>query len=101
MTTVCPYASVATGCPYGLCLVAARGKASVTCGFCRRRLDAERERVLATSTADLKARQARRRELKPLLADILRRHGENRPEFSRKILSFVGFDLPGEVPLPL
>ena len=46
-------------------------------------------------TADLKARQARRRELKLQLADLLRMHAANRAEIARKILTFVGFDLPG------
>jgi len=45
-------------------------------------------------TADLKARQARRRELKPQLADLLRQHAANRAEIAKKILTFVGFDLP-------
>ena len=45
-------------------------------------------------TADLKARQARRRALKPLLADLLRKHAANRAEIAKKILTFVGFDLP-------
>ena len=46
-------------------------------------------------TADLKARQARRRELqKQLLPDLLRKHFANRAEVAKKILTFVGFDLP-------
>ena len=45
-------------------------------------------------TADHKARQARRRELKPLLADVLRKHAANRAEIAKKILTFVSFDLP-------
>ena len=47
-------------------------------------------------TADLKARQARRRKLKPQLADLLRQHAANRAEIAKKILTFVGFDLPVE-----
>ena len=47
-------------------------------------------------TADLKRRQARRRKLKPQLADLLRKHAANRAEVAKKILTFVGFDLPGE-----
>ena len=48
-------------------------------------------------TADHKARQARRRELqKQLLPDLLRKHFANRAEVAKKILTFVGFDLPGE-----
>ena len=48
-------------------------------------------------TADHKARQARRRELqKQLLPDLLRKHAANRAEIAKKILTFVGFDLPGE-----
>ena len=46
-------------------------------------------------TADLKARQARRRKLKPQLADLLRQRAANRAEIAKKILTFVGFDLPG------
>ena len=47
--------------------------------------------------ADLKARQARRRELqKQLLPDLLRKHFANRAEVAKKILTFVGFDLPGQ-----
>ncbi len=46
-------------------------------------------------TADLKARQARRRALKLQLADLLRIHAANRAEIAKKILTFVGFDLPG------
>jgi hypothetical protein len=49
-------------------------------------------RVLQRLKADLKAEQARRRELKPLLADLLRVHAANRAEIARKILTFVGFD---------
>ena len=45
-------------------------------------------------TADLKARQARRRKLKPQLADLLRQRAANRAEIAKKILTFVGFDLP-------
>ena len=46
-------------------------------------------------TADHKARQARRRELqKQLLPDLLRKHAANRAEVAKKILTFVGFDLP-------
>ena len=44
--------------------------------------------------ADLKARQARRRKLKPQLADLLRQRAANRAEIAKKILTFVGFDLP-------
>ena len=48
-------------------------------------------------TADLKARQARRRELqKQLLPDLLRKHAANRAEIAKKFLTFVGFDLPGQ-----
>jgi hypothetical protein len=47
-------------------------------------------------TANLKACQARRRELKPVLADLLRKHAANRAEVAKKILTFVGFDLPGQ-----
>ena len=46
-------------------------------------------------TADLKARQARRCALKLQLADLLRMHAANRAEIAKKILTFVGFDLPG------
>ena len=53
-------------------------------------------RYATGSTADLKARQARRRELKPQLADLLRKHAANRAEIAKKILTFVGFDLPGQ-----
>ena len=45
-------------------------------------------------SADLKARQARRRKLKPQLADLLRQRAANRAEIAKKILTFVGFDLP-------
>ena len=61
-----------------------------TCRTCYDSL-VESKRDLA---ADLKARQARRRELKPLLADLLRKHAANRAEIAKKILTFVGFDLP-------
>ena len=47
-------------------------------------------------TVDLKRRQARRRKLKPLLAELLRKHAANRAEIAKKILTFVGFDLPGQ-----
>ena len=43
---------------------------------------------------DLKARQARRRALKPLLADLLCMHKANRTEINAAVLKFVGFDLP-------
>ena len=43
---------------------------------------------------DLKARQARRRALKPLLADLLCKHKANRTEINAAVLKFVGFDLP-------
>ena len=43
---------------------------------------------------DLKARQARRRVLKPLLADLLCKHKANRTEINAAVLKFVGFDLP-------
>ena len=45
-------------------------------------------------TRDLKARQARRRALKPLLADLLCKHKANRTEINAAVLKFVGFDLP-------
>ena len=45
-------------------------------------------------TVDLKRRQARRRKLKPQLADLLRQRAANRAEIAKKILTFVGFDLP-------
>ena len=45
-------------------------------------------------TVDLKRRQARRRKLKSQLADLLRKHAANRAEIAKKILTFVGFDLP-------
>ena len=63
-----------------------------TCRECHDSLN----RYATGSTADLKARQARRRELKPLLADLLRQRAANRAEIAKKILTFVGFDLPGQ-----
>ncbi len=65
-----------------------------TCGQCYN--ESLFARTAEEQTADLKARQARRRELKPQLADILRQRAANRAEIARKILTFVGFDLPGQ-----
>ena len=69
------------------------GKPDTVCRPCYDSLKAE---LAVDRTADLKARQARRRELKPLLADLLRKHAANRAEVAKKILTFVGFDLPGQ-----
>ena len=69
------------------------GRPDTVCLPCYDSLKAE---LAVDRTADLKARQARRRELKPLLADLLRKHAANRAEIAKKILTFVGFDLPGE-----
>ena len=69
------------------------GKPDTVCHPCYDSLKAE---LAVDRTADLKARQTRRRELKPLLADLLRQHAANRAEIAKKILTFVGFDLPGE-----
>ena len=82
------------------------------CGACRLPLNsiAERQRLYCDPchaylqgpsrkeiTADLKRRQARRRDLqKQLLPEVLRKHAANRAEIAKKILTFVGFDLPGE-----
>ena len=82
------------------------------CGACRLPLNSrdERRRLFCDPchdylqgpsreeiTADHKARQARRRELqKQLLPDLLRKHFANRAEVAKKILTFVGFDLPGQ-----
>ena len=65
-----------------------------TCGQCYN--ESLFARTAEEQTADLKARQARRRELKPQLADLLRKHAANRAEIAKKILTFVGFDLPGQ-----
>ena len=66
----------------------------LTCGPCQ---DGLLAKGLVDRAADLKARQARRRELqKQLLPDVLRKHAANRAEIAKKILTFVGFDLPGE-----
>ena len=68
-----------------------RSPVSSTCRQCQDSLN----RYATGSTADLKARQARRRELqKQLLPDLLRKHAANRAEVAKKILTFVGFDLP-------
>ena len=63
---------------------------------CRPCYDSLKAELAVDRTADLKARQTRRRELKPLLADLLRQHAANRAEIAKKILTFVGFDLPGQ-----
>ena len=64
---------------------------------CRPCYDSLKAHQHVDRTADLKARQARRRELqKQLLPDLLRKHAANRAEIAKKILTFVGFDLPGE-----
>ena len=42
---------------------------------------------------DLKARQARRRLLKPLLSELLSEHRANRTEIARTVLRYVGYDL--------
>ena len=42
---------------------------------------------------DLKARQARRRLLKPLLSELLSQHRANRTEVARTVLRYVGYDL--------
>jgi hypothetical protein len=66
----------------------------LTCGPCYDGLQAKHT---VDRAADLKARQARRRDLqKQLLPDLLRKHAANRAEVAKKILTFVGFDLPGE-----
>ena len=65
----------------------------LTCSPC---LDGLKAKHVKDRTADLKARQARRRKLKPLLAELLRKHAANRAEIAKKILTFVGFDLPGQ-----
>ena len=67
-----------------------RSPVSSTCRECLDSLN----RYATGSTADLKARQARRRKLKPQLADLLRQRAANRAEIAKKILTFVGFDLP-------
>ena len=67
------------------------GRPDTVCRPCYDSLKAE---LAVDRTADLKARQARRRELKPQLADLLRQHAANRAEIAKKILTFVGFDLP-------
>ena len=70
------------------------GKPDTVCRQCYDSLKAE---LAVDRTADLKARQARRRELqKQLLPDLLRKHAANRAEIAKKILTFVGFDLPGQ-----
>ena len=69
-----------------------RSPVSSTCRQCQDSLN----RYATGSTADLKARQARRRKLKPQLADLLRKHAANRAEIAKKILTFVGFDLPAQ-----
>ena len=70
-----------------------RSPVSSTCRECLDSLN----RYATGSTADLKARQARRRELqKQLLPDLLRKHAANRAKVAKKILTFVGFDLPGQ-----
>ena len=66
---------------------------TITCRTCE---PCQKAKYVKDSAADLKARQARRRELKPQLADLLRKHAANRAEIAKKILTFVGFDLPGE-----
>jgi len=65
---------------------------SGTCGQCHN--ESLFARTAEEQTADLKARQARRRKLKPQLADLLRQRAANRAEIAKKILTFVGFDLP-------
>ena len=70
-----------------------RSPVSSTCRQCH---DSLNRYATVDLTADLKARQARRRELKPVLADLLRKHAANRAEIAKKILTFVGFDLPGQ-----
>ena len=61
------------------------------CDACK----AARDLVVGSHIArDLKARQARRRALKPLLADLLCKHKANRTEINAAVLKFVGFDLP-------
>ena len=68
-----------------------RSPVSSTCRQCHESLN----RYATGTTADLKARQARRRELqKQLLPDLLRQYAANRAEIAKKILTFVGFDLP-------
>jgi hypothetical protein len=66
------------------------------CLTCRTCPECLKAKYVKDSAADLKARQARRRELKPQLADLLRKHAANRAEIAKKILTFVGFDLPGQ-----
>ena len=64
---------------------------------CRPCYDGLKAKGVVDRAADLKARQARRRELqKQLLPDLLRKHAANRAEIAKKILTFVGFDLPGQ-----
>ena len=67
------------------------GRPDTVCRTCYDSLKAVRAEDRA---ADLKARQARRRELKLQLADLLRQRAANRAEIAKKILTFVGFDLP-------
>ena len=66
---------------------------TITCRTCP---PCQKAKYVKDSAADLKARQARRRELKPQLADLLRQRAANRAEIAKKILTFVGFDLPGQ-----
>ena len=70
-----------------------KGSVSGLCRQCHVSLRAF-QKAKGDITADLKARQARRRKLKPQLADLLRKHAANRAEIAKKILTFVGFDLP-------
>ena len=46
---------------------------------------------------DLKARQARRHLLKPLLSELLSQHRANRTEVARTVLRYVGYDLVNEI----
>ena len=67
---------------------------TITCRTCE---PCQKAKYVKDSAADLKARQARRRDLqKQLLPDLLRKHFANRAEVAKKILTFVGFDLPGQ-----
>jgi hypothetical protein len=46
---------------------------------------------------ELKARQVRRRLLKPLLSELLSEHRANRTEVARTVLRYVGYDLVNEI----